>query len=219
MLHMALVFLVIGILAALLGFTTIAGASFAIAKFLAGLVPAALPGLPRYRVDCGAQDHRLTLSIEWRISKPRSSIEPAVTPTAPDGPSHSRSPCRGARSPSSCQSGSRAHPAHDAVARRPARHPARARQQSGIRGRRRSRRRLPADGAGGRAWRAHGHLQGQDDRAHQSGAGLGRRPARLAAGARFARRQPMAGSGRVHQPGPGTDLRQPSSSFANRRIC
>jgi uncharacterized membrane protein YtjA (UPF0391 family) len=37
MLHMALVFLVIGILAALLGFTTIAGASFAIAKFLAGL--------------------------------------------------------------------------------------------------------------------------------------------------------------------------------------
>lgn len=37
MLHMALVFLVIGILAALLGFTSIAGASFAIAKFLAGL--------------------------------------------------------------------------------------------------------------------------------------------------------------------------------------
>ena len=37
MLHMALVFLVIGILSALLGFTAIAGASFAIAKFLAGL--------------------------------------------------------------------------------------------------------------------------------------------------------------------------------------
>jgi uncharacterized membrane protein YtjA (UPF0391 family) len=36
-LHMALVFLVIGLIAALLGFTTIAGASFAIAKFLAGL--------------------------------------------------------------------------------------------------------------------------------------------------------------------------------------
>jgi uncharacterized membrane protein YtjA (UPF0391 family) len=34
---MALVFLVIGILAALLGFGGIAGASFAIAKFLAGL--------------------------------------------------------------------------------------------------------------------------------------------------------------------------------------
>ena len=34
MLHMALVFLVIGLVAALLGFTTIAGASFAIAKFL-----------------------------------------------------------------------------------------------------------------------------------------------------------------------------------------
>jgi uncharacterized membrane protein YtjA (UPF0391 family) len=32
-----LVFLVIGLIAALLGFTTIAGASFAIAKFLAGL--------------------------------------------------------------------------------------------------------------------------------------------------------------------------------------
>jgi uncharacterized membrane protein YtjA (UPF0391 family) len=37
MLHMALVFLVVGIIAALLGFTTIAGASIAIAKFLAGL--------------------------------------------------------------------------------------------------------------------------------------------------------------------------------------
>lgn len=37
MLHMALVFLVIGLIAALLGFTSIAGASFAIAKFLAGL--------------------------------------------------------------------------------------------------------------------------------------------------------------------------------------
>jgi uncharacterized membrane protein YtjA (UPF0391 family) len=34
---MAIVFLVIGLIAALLGFTTIAGASFAIAKFLAGL--------------------------------------------------------------------------------------------------------------------------------------------------------------------------------------
>jgi uncharacterized membrane protein YtjA (UPF0391 family) len=37
MLHMALVFLVIGLIAALLGFTTIAGASIANAKFLAGL--------------------------------------------------------------------------------------------------------------------------------------------------------------------------------------
>lgn len=37
MLHWALVFLVIGLVAALLGFTTVAGASFAIAKFLAGL--------------------------------------------------------------------------------------------------------------------------------------------------------------------------------------
>ena len=37
MLHMALVFLVVGLIAALLGFTAIAGASFAIAKFLAGL--------------------------------------------------------------------------------------------------------------------------------------------------------------------------------------
>ena len=37
MIQMALVFLVIGLLAALLGFTSIAGASFAIAKFLAGL--------------------------------------------------------------------------------------------------------------------------------------------------------------------------------------
>jgi uncharacterized membrane protein YtjA (UPF0391 family) len=37
MLQWALTFLVIGLLAALLGFTSIAGASFAIAKFLAGL--------------------------------------------------------------------------------------------------------------------------------------------------------------------------------------
>jgi uncharacterized membrane protein YtjA (UPF0391 family) len=34
---MALVFLVIGLISAMLGFTTIAGASFAIAKFMAGL--------------------------------------------------------------------------------------------------------------------------------------------------------------------------------------
>jgi uncharacterized membrane protein YtjA (UPF0391 family) len=37
MLQMAVVFLVIGLIAAVLGFTPIAGASFAIAKFLAGL--------------------------------------------------------------------------------------------------------------------------------------------------------------------------------------
>ena len=37
MLQMAFVFLVIGLIAALLGFTTIAGASIAIAKFLAGV--------------------------------------------------------------------------------------------------------------------------------------------------------------------------------------
>lgn len=37
MLKGALIFLVVGVLAALLGFTTIAGASFAIAKVLAGI--------------------------------------------------------------------------------------------------------------------------------------------------------------------------------------
>ena len=37
MLQLALLFLVVGLVAAVLGFTTIAGASFAIAKFLAGL--------------------------------------------------------------------------------------------------------------------------------------------------------------------------------------
>jgi len=37
MLQMAVLFLVVGLIAALLGFTTIAGASFAIAKFIAGL--------------------------------------------------------------------------------------------------------------------------------------------------------------------------------------
>jgi uncharacterized membrane protein YtjA (UPF0391 family) len=37
MLYWAVVFLIVGIVAAALGFTTIAGATFAIAKFLAGL--------------------------------------------------------------------------------------------------------------------------------------------------------------------------------------
>jgi uncharacterized membrane protein YtjA (UPF0391 family) len=37
MLQMAVVFLVIGLIAAVLGFGSIAGVSFAIAKFLAGL--------------------------------------------------------------------------------------------------------------------------------------------------------------------------------------
>ena len=37
MLQMALLFLVVGLVAALLGFTTLAGASIAIAKFLTGL--------------------------------------------------------------------------------------------------------------------------------------------------------------------------------------
>lgn len=37
MLQFAVVFFIIGLIAALLGFTTIAGATFAIAKFLAGL--------------------------------------------------------------------------------------------------------------------------------------------------------------------------------------
>jgi uncharacterized membrane protein YtjA (UPF0391 family) len=36
-LQIALIFLVVGLVAGLLGFTSIAGASFAIAKFLAGL--------------------------------------------------------------------------------------------------------------------------------------------------------------------------------------
>lgn len=37
MLYWALVFLLVGLVAAALGFTEVAGASFAIAKFLAGL--------------------------------------------------------------------------------------------------------------------------------------------------------------------------------------
>jgi uncharacterized membrane protein YtjA (UPF0391 family) len=37
MLQLALLFLVVGIIAAVLGFTSIAGASFAIATFMAGL--------------------------------------------------------------------------------------------------------------------------------------------------------------------------------------
>ncbi len=37
MLYWAVVFLIVGLIAAALGFTSVAGASFAIAKFLAGL--------------------------------------------------------------------------------------------------------------------------------------------------------------------------------------
>lgn len=37
MLKWALIFFVVGIIAALLGFTSVAGATFAVAKFLAGL--------------------------------------------------------------------------------------------------------------------------------------------------------------------------------------
>jgi uncharacterized membrane protein YtjA (UPF0391 family) len=37
MLYWALVFLLVGLVAAALGFTSVAGASFAVAKFLAGL--------------------------------------------------------------------------------------------------------------------------------------------------------------------------------------
>jgi uncharacterized membrane protein YtjA (UPF0391 family) len=37
MLQLAVLFLVVGIVAGLLGFTTIAGASFVVAKFIAGL--------------------------------------------------------------------------------------------------------------------------------------------------------------------------------------
>jgi uncharacterized membrane protein YtjA (UPF0391 family) len=37
MLQLALLFLIVGMVSGLLGFTTIAGASFVIAKFLAGL--------------------------------------------------------------------------------------------------------------------------------------------------------------------------------------
>lgn len=37
MLYWALVFLLVGLLSAALGFSTVAGASFAVAKFLAGL--------------------------------------------------------------------------------------------------------------------------------------------------------------------------------------
>jgi len=37
MLYWALIFLVVGLIAAALGFTTIAGGAFAIAKFIAGL--------------------------------------------------------------------------------------------------------------------------------------------------------------------------------------
>ena len=71
MLHMALVFLVIGLIAAVLGFTTIAGASIAIAKFLAGLF------LLLFLVflisgDGRQEDHRLTTDgfATMRVSEP-----------------------------------------------------------------------------------------------------------------------------------------------------
>ena len=59
MLQMAVVFLVIGLIAAVLGFGGIAGASFAIAKILAGLFLGTVPRVPGPRVDRGQKDHRL----------------------------------------------------------------------------------------------------------------------------------------------------------------
>ena len=71
MLHMAVVFLVIGLIAALLGFTTIAGASIAIAKFLAGLFLLLFLVFLILGVDGHAAHHRLTALIQWRISAVR----------------------------------------------------------------------------------------------------------------------------------------------------
>ena len=70
MLHMALVFLVVGLIAALLGFTTIAGASIAIAKFLAGLFLVlflfyAAYFMLRFSVDPGPQ--RANLSAVYAL--------------------------------------------------------------------------------------------------------------------------------------------------------
>ena len=60
MLHMALVFLAIGLIAELLGFTTIAGASFAIAKFLARLFLLLFLVFLVIAGDGCSTDHRLT---------------------------------------------------------------------------------------------------------------------------------------------------------------
>jgi uncharacterized membrane protein YtjA (UPF0391 family) len=67
MLQMAIVFLVIGLIAAVLGFGGIAGASFAIAKFLAGLF-LVLFSCPHPGVDGRQEDHRLTPWLQWRVS-------------------------------------------------------------------------------------------------------------------------------------------------------
>ena len=75
MLHMALVFLVIGLIAALLGFTTIAGASIAIAKFLAGLFLVLFLVFLIIGLVGDTPHHRLTADTMEDLGSPRFSIE------------------------------------------------------------------------------------------------------------------------------------------------
>ena len=60
MLQMAIVFLVVGLIAAVLGFGGIAGASFAIAKVLAGLFLVLFLLFLILGLTAAEEDHRLT---------------------------------------------------------------------------------------------------------------------------------------------------------------
>ena len=105
------VFLVVGLVAALLGFTTIAGASIAIAKFCRAF-PRAVPRVRDHRTDRRPQSDRLTsapLELQWGSRNSRPSIEqPFVFRLFPDR--LLRPPSSGSPSSSSCASRARARP-------------------------------------------------------------------------------------------------------------
>ena len=218
MLHMALVFLVIGLIAALLGFTTIAGASIAIAKFLAGLflvlfLVFLIIGLLR-----DTPHRRLTTDATMEdLGSPRSSIElplpsafpvppprlvlalaavlssqtapaPALTLLAQGGPARR------------CRSRSSATRKWSASTISPPRSSSTVREES-----------LGAITVS---------YKGQNDCPDaRPAAGVGVGPAGLAAGAAGADRPPLAGAGRVHQPRARARFTTRASISASRRAC
>ena len=202
MLHMALVFLVIGLIAALLGFTTIAGASFAIAKFLAGSVSRAVSRVPHHRSCCDPPHRRLidgtrracalprrrrSADTMGDLGPPRSSIEHARVSArfSPPLPSALRSRWPPALSSQTAPAPSLTLLSKDGRRTMPLTVTTDGQELVGAR---RSRRGIPADRPRGRARRDHRWLQGQDDRPHPGpGARVGGRPAGVAAGAADAR--------------------------------
>ena len=226
MLHMALVFLVIGLIAALLGFTTIAGASIAIAKFLAGLflmlflvfLILGMPPADASSLTPAGSCAAVKRLIQWRISELR---DPPLNARL-----HSLSPrrCHAAflivwRRRAS-QPGRSRTAALAAVEGRPARAADRDGRRSGVRRARRSRRafqltvREESLGAITVSYKGKTIVLTPD----QALASVGG-PAHLAAGGAVAQRAPLARAGGVHQPRAGARSTTHASTCASRRTC